>query len=77
MSINAPQRDEDAKAAMEHGKGIMTLTPQRDEDAKAAMEHGKGTMILGRACRTEMVKANRMLSLSPILAQLTWRKEFS
>ena len=36
------------------------------------MEHGKGTMILGRACRTEMVKANRVLSLSPILAQLTW-----
>ncbi|KAK4102728.1 hypothetical protein N658DRAFT_422656 [Parathielavia hyrcaniae] len=30
-----------------------------DDDAKAAMDEGKGTMILGRPCRTEMVKANR------------------
>ncbi|KAM7205643.1 hypothetical protein V8F33_000969 [Rhypophila sp. PSN 637] len=31
----------------------------KDEDAVRAMEDGKGTMILGRPCRTEMVKANR------------------
>ncbi|KAK0609341.1 hypothetical protein B0T17DRAFT_501626 [Bombardia bombarda] len=31
----------------------------RNEDANIAMEQGKGTMILGRPCRTEMVKANR------------------
>ncbi|KAK4040718.1 hypothetical protein C8A01DRAFT_15439 [Parachaetomium inaequale] len=30
-----------------------------DEDAKVAMEEGRGVMILGRPCRTEMVKANR------------------
>ncbi|KAH6630155.1 hypothetical protein B0J18DRAFT_463040 [Chaetomium sp. MPI-SDFR-AT-0129] len=30
-----------------------------DENAKAAMEEGRGILILGRPCRTEMVKANR------------------
>ncbi|KAK3331076.1 hypothetical protein B0H66DRAFT_87851 [Apodospora peruviana] len=29
------------------------------EDAVAAMENGRGAIILGRPCRTEMVKANR------------------
>ena len=32
---------------------------QNDKDAKVAMEEGRGVMILGRPCRTEMVKANR------------------
>ncbi|KAI1370722.1 hypothetical protein F4677DRAFT_457660 [Hypoxylon crocopeplum] len=31
----------------------------KDEDAHTAMLNGKGTLIEGRACRTEMVKANR------------------
>jgi len=35
-----------------------TMT-QHDEDAKQAMEMGRGAVVLGRACRTEMVKANR------------------
>ncbi|KAK4154876.1 hypothetical protein C8A00DRAFT_42421 [Chaetomidium leptoderma] len=30
-----------------------------NQDAKTAMEEGRGIMILGRPCRTEMVKANR------------------
>ncbi|KAH6855250.1 hypothetical protein B0I37DRAFT_423457 [Chaetomium sp. MPI-CAGE-AT-0009] len=30
-----------------------------DDDAKVAIEEGRGIMILGRPCRTEMVKANR------------------
>ncbi|KAK3904998.1 hypothetical protein C8A05DRAFT_13160 [Staphylotrichum tortipilum] len=30
-----------------------------DADANVAVEEGKGIMILGRPCRTEMVKANR------------------
>ncbi|KAK3298206.1 uncharacterized protein B0H64DRAFT_438695 [Chaetomium fimeti] len=30
-----------------------------DEDAKVAIDEGRGIMILGRPCRTEMVKANR------------------
>ncbi|KAK3365425.1 hypothetical protein B0H63DRAFT_516351 [Podospora didyma] len=30
-----------------------------DQDAKTALEEGKGTMVFGRACRTEMAKANR------------------
>lgn len=32
---------------------------QNDADANVAVEGGKGIMILGRPCRTEMVKANR------------------
>ncbi|EAQ89950.1 hypothetical protein CHGG_06569 [Chaetomium globosum CBS 148.51] len=30
-----------------------------DNDAKVAIDEGRGIMILGRPCRTEMVKANR------------------
>ncbi|KAL1840158.1 hypothetical protein VTJ49DRAFT_732 [Mycothermus thermophilus] len=30
-----------------------------NEDARTAMEQGRGIMILGRPCRTEMVRANR------------------
>ncbi|KAK4247833.1 hypothetical protein C7999DRAFT_14172 [Corynascus novoguineensis] len=30
-----------------------------EKDARVAMEEGRGIMILGRPCRTEMVKANR------------------
>lgn len=30
-----------------------------DAEARLALEHGKGAQILGRACRTEPVKANR------------------
>ncbi|KAK4125073.1 hypothetical protein N657DRAFT_679861 [Parathielavia appendiculata] len=46
-------------------KGNMTGMPYafaqytNDEDAKVAMEEGRGAVILGRPCRTEMVKANR------------------
>jgi len=32
---------------------------QNDADANVAVDEGKGIMILGRPCRTEMVKANR------------------
>ncbi|KAK1768759.1 hypothetical protein QBC33DRAFT_568434 [Phialemonium atrogriseum] len=35
-----------------------------DSDAKLGMERGRGTMIFGRACRTEMVKANRTFTIS-------------
>ncbi|TLD33093.1 hypothetical protein PspLS_01436 [Pyricularia sp. CBS 133598] len=36
----------------------------RDEDAKTAVDQGRGTQILGRCCRTEMVKANRTFLVS-------------
>ena len=36
---------------------------QNDDDAKVAIDEGRGIMILGRPCRTEMVKANRKCSI--------------
>ncbi|TLD17276.1 uncharacterized protein PgNI_00270 [Pyricularia grisea] len=36
----------------------------KDEDAKAAVDQGRGTQILGRSCRTEMVKAIRTFLVS-------------
>ena len=44
---------------------------QNDEDANVAMEEARGAMILGRPCRTEMVKANRKCRISSLLRSLS------